>query len=150
MITTALQTVVVTRKLVHLIISCTKTMFISAIAQMTIIDLEALDCIPRHSTAFQRTQLHSQGLILDSDRLSMEGPYEPANRQHRLTAWIEGYIKTPSVTKIVGNSFYIVFSILISKVMTFMYEIRHLNPLTQHFLLSIAANTIFPIITQKM
>jgi hypothetical protein len=48
------------------------------------------------------------------------------------------------VTNVVGNSFYIVVSILISKTTTFTYEIRHLDPLTQTLLLSIIANTIPP------
>jgi hypothetical protein len=41
-------------------ISYTKTMFIYAIVQMTIIDLVALGCIPWHSVAFQGTRLHSK------------------------------------------------------------------------------------------
>jgi hypothetical protein len=40
-------------------ISCTKSMSIYAIAQMTIIDLVALGCIPWHSAPLQGTQLHS-------------------------------------------------------------------------------------------
>jgi hypothetical protein len=72
---------------------------------MIIIDLVALSCIPRHSTAFQGTQLHSMEPNLDSDRLSMEGPYESANRQRTLTAWIEGYTKIQSDTKVTVNSF---------------------------------------------
>jgi hypothetical protein len=79
-------------------------MFLHALAQMTIIDLVALGCIPRHSTAFQGTRLHSKEPNLDSDRLSMEGPYESANQQHTLMAWIEGYTKTQSDTKVTVNS----------------------------------------------
>jgi hypothetical protein len=54
---TTLQTVVVTQKLVHIIIPCTKTMFLYALAHMAIIDLVSLDCIPRHSAVFQEIQL---------------------------------------------------------------------------------------------
>jgi hypothetical protein len=79
-------------------------MFLYVLAHMIIIDLVALRCIPRHSDAFQDTQLHSKKPNLDSDRLSMEGPYESANRQRRLTAWIEGYTKAQSDTKVAVNS----------------------------------------------
>jgi hypothetical protein len=80
----------------------------------------------------------------------MEGHYESANRQGRLRARIVEYIKTPSETKVIGNSFCIVFSILISKTTTFTYEIKHLDLLIKTLLLSITANTIFPYITWKM
>jgi hypothetical protein len=62
------------------------------------------------------TRLHSKSLRhskepnLDSDRLSMEGSYELLNRQRTLTAWIEGYTKTQSDTKVTINSFCIIFS----------------------------------------
>jgi hypothetical protein len=105
----------------------------------------ALGCIPMHSTAFQGIRLHSQGLNFDSDRLSIEGPYELADRQGRLRARIVEYIKTPSETKVAGSSFRIVFSILISKTTTFTYEIKHLDLLSETLLLSITANTIFSI-----
>jgi hypothetical protein len=42
------------------------------------------DLSPRYSAPFQGTRLHSQGLIFDSDRLSMEGSYELVNWQGRL------------------------------------------------------------------
>jgi hypothetical protein len=60
LITTALQTMVVTQKLLHRNIPLTKTMFLYALAQMTIIVLVALGCIPRRSDAFQGTWLHSK------------------------------------------------------------------------------------------
>jgi hypothetical protein len=75
----------------------------------------------------------------------MEGHYESANRQGRLRARIAEYIKTPSERKVTNNLFCIVFSILISKTTTFTYAIKHLDPLTDTLLLSITANTIFPI-----
>jgi hypothetical protein len=139
----ALQTMVVIRKLVHIIISCTKTMFLYALVPMTIIDLVALSCILRHSGVFQGTRLQYKELNLDSDRLSIEVPYELANRQHTLTTWIEGYTKISSDTKVTINSFCIVFS----KAATFTYEIRHLDPLTQTFFIIkyITTNNIFPI-----
>jgi hypothetical protein len=68
-----------------------------------------------------------------------------ANRQGRLRARIAEYIKTSSGTKVAGNSFYILFCILIIKTTTFMYEIKHMDPLTEIILLSISANTIFYI-----
>jgi hypothetical protein len=114
-------------------ISCTKTKLIYAIEQMTILDLVVLGRNPRHPAAFQGIWLHSK-----------------ANRQGRLRARIAQYIKTPSETKVVGNSFYIVFSILISKTTTLTYEIKHMDPLTETLLLSIITNIIFPYITQKM
>jgi hypothetical protein len=80
----------------------------------------------------------------------MEGIYESANRQCRLKARIAQYIKSPSEIKVTGNSFYIVFSILISKTTTFTYEIKQPDPLTETLLLSITANTIFSYITRKM
>jgi hypothetical protein len=55
---------------------------------------------------------------------------------------IAGYTITPSDTKVIGYSFFIV---LISKTTTFTYEIRHLDPLTQTLSLSISSNTIFSI-----
>jgi hypothetical protein len=142
-------------------------MLIYAIEQMIIIDLvtlccipwhlaafqgtrlhyKTLGCIPRHSTAFQGTRLHSEGLNFDSNRLSMDGPYESTNRQGRLRARIAKYTKTPSETKVADNSFCIVFSVLISKTTTFMYEIKHIDPLNEILLLSITTNTIFPYIT---
>jgi hypothetical protein len=79
---------------------------------------------------------------LDSDSMSMEGWYESANRQDRLTAMIAGYTITLSDTKVTCNSFFIV---LISKTTTFTYEIKHLYLLTQTLLLSITSNTIFSI-----
>jgi hypothetical protein len=39
---------------------------------------------------------------------------------------------------------------LISKITTFTYEIRHIDPLTQTLLLSITSNTIFSYIKRKM
>jgi hypothetical protein len=72
--------------------------------------------------------------------MSMECRYELANHQGRLMAMIVGYTITPSDTEVVDNSFFIV---LISKTTIFKYEIRHLNPLTQTFSLSITSNTIF-------
>jgi hypothetical protein len=75
----------------------------------------------------------------------MKDPYESVNQQGRLTATIAGYTKTPSDTKVAGNSFCLVVSILICKTTIFTYEIRHLDPLTQTLLLSITVNTIFPI-----
>jgi hypothetical protein len=72
--------------------------------------------------------------------MSMEGRYESANREDRLMAMIAGYTVTPSDTNIANNSFFIV---LISKTITFTYEIRHLDPLTQTLSLSITSNTIF-------
>jgi hypothetical protein len=85
---------------------------------------------------------------LDSDRLSLEGPYELANRQSTLTSLIEEYIKTPSDTNVAVNSFCIIFS----KATTFTYEIRQPDPLTQTFFIIkyITANTIFPYITRKI
>jgi hypothetical protein len=62
-----------------------------------------------------------------------------------LRARIAQYIKTLSETKVAGNSFCIVFSILISKITTFTYEIKHLDPLTERLLLSITTSTIFSI-----
>jgi hypothetical protein len=47
--------------------------------QGTQLYLKALDCIQRDLVAFQDTQLHSWGLNLDSNKLSMEGLYESAN-----------------------------------------------------------------------
>jgi hypothetical protein len=44
-------------------ISCRKTMLIYAIAQMTIIDLVALSCIPWHSVVYQGTRLYYEALI---------------------------------------------------------------------------------------
>jgi hypothetical protein len=41
----------------------------------------------------------------------MEGPYELANWQGRFTVRIAEYTKTPSETKVTGNSFYVVLSI---------------------------------------
>jgi hypothetical protein len=58
----ALQTVVIMRKLLHVNIPFTKIMFLYALAQITIIVLVALRCIPKHSTTFQGTRLHSKGL----------------------------------------------------------------------------------------
>jgi hypothetical protein len=72
--------------------------------------------------------------------MSMEDRYESVNHHDRLTAMIAGYTITPSDTKVVGNSFFIV---LISKTTTFTYEIRHLEPLTQTLSLSITSNIIF-------
>jgi hypothetical protein len=66
----------------------------------------------------------------------MEGPYESLNQQGRLRARIAEYTKPMSETKGAGNSFYIVLCILIIKTTTFMYEIKHLDPLTEIFLLS--------------
>jgi hypothetical protein len=43
-------------------ISYIKTMLIYAIAQMTIIDLVALGCIPWHSVAFQGIRLYYKAL----------------------------------------------------------------------------------------
>jgi hypothetical protein len=60
--------VVVTQKLLHVNIPFIKTMFLYALAHMTIIVLMALGCIPRHSDAFQGTQLHSKERNLDSDK----------------------------------------------------------------------------------
>jgi hypothetical protein len=99
---------VVTRKLVHVIISCTKTMYIYAIVQMTIIDLVALGCILWHSAAFQ------------------DNWTSVPTRHNNSASWINSQS-----------------SILISKTTTFTYEIKHLDPLTQTFLLSITSNTIF-------
>jgi hypothetical protein len=79
----------------------------------------------------------------------MEGHYESANRKGTLKAGISEYIKTPSETKVVDNSFCIVFSILISKTIIFTYEIKHLNPLTETLLLSITTNTIFHTLHEK-
>jgi hypothetical protein len=79
----------------------------------------------------------------------MEGIYESANRQCRLKARIAQYIKSPSEIKVTGNSFYIVFSILISKTTTFTYEIKQPDPLTETLLLSITANTIFHTLHEK-
>jgi hypothetical protein len=53
---------------------------------------------------------------------------------------ITGYTITPSDTKVTDNLFFI---ILISKTITFIYETRHLDPLTQTLSLSITSNTIF-------
>jgi hypothetical protein len=99
---------------------------------MTIIDLVALGCIPRHSATFQGTRLHFKEPNLDSDRLSMEGPYESANQQRRLTVWIEGYIKTQSDIKVAVNSFCIN---IFSKTTTLTYEIIQPGPLTQTLLI---------------
>jgi hypothetical protein len=55
---------------------------------------------------------------------------------------IAGYTIIPSDTKVADSSFFIV---LISKITTFTYEIRHLDPLTPTFSLSITSNTIFSI-----
>jgi hypothetical protein len=104
---------------------------------------KAFSCILRHSAPFQGTRLHSQGLNFDSDRLSMEGSYESANQQGRLRVMIAQYIKTLSGTKVAGNTFCIVFSILISKITAFMYKIKHLDSLIETLLLSITPNTIF-------
>jgi hypothetical protein len=89
------------------------------------------------------TRLHSKEPNLDSDRLSMEGSYESANRQRTLMTWIEGYTKTSSDTKVIVNPFCIIFS----KATTFMYEIRQPDPLTQTLFIIkyITENTIFPI-----
>jgi hypothetical protein len=152
-------------------ISCTKTVLIYTIAQMTIIDLVVLRCIPwhfgyiprlsasfegsqqhskavgcirRHSAKFQCTRQHSQGLNFYSDKQSMEEPYESANRQGRLRARIIEYTKPPSETKAIGNSFCIVLCILIIKTTIFAYEIKHLDSLTEILLLTISSNTIFP------
>jgi hypothetical protein len=77
---------------------------------------------------------------IDSNIMRMEGPYESANRQFRLMARTEGYTKTQSKKKVAGNSFYTT---------TFMYEIRHLDPLTQTLLLSYYSEHYFsPYITQ--
>jgi hypothetical protein len=112
-------------------------------------------CIPGYSVAFQGTQLysgtfqgtrlHSQGLKFDSDRLSIEDPYESRNRQGRLMPRIAEYTKTPSETNATGNSSFIVFSILISKTTIFTYEIKHHDPLIETLLLSITRDTIFSI-----
>jgi hypothetical protein len=101
---------------------------------------KALNCIPMHS-------LHSKESNLDSDRLSMEGPYESANQQHALTAWIEGYTKTPSDKKVAVNSLCIIFS----KATTFTYEIGQSDPLTQTLFIIkyITANTILSHILHK-
>jgi hypothetical protein len=64
---------------------------------------------------------------IDSDIMRMEGPYESANRQRRLTARTEGYTKTWSEEKVVDNSFCTA---------TFTCQIKHLDPLTQMLLLS--------------
>jgi hypothetical protein len=77
----------------------------------------------------------------------MKGQYESANHQDRLTAMNAGYTITPSDTKVACNSFFIV---LINKITTFTYEIRHIDPLTQTLLLSITSNTIFSYIKRKM
>jgi arginine utilization protein RocB len=64
---------------------------------------------------------------IDSDIMRMEDPYESANQQRRLTARTEGYTKTRSKKKVVGNSFCTT---------TFTKEIRHLDPLTEtHFVI---------------
>jgi hypothetical protein len=68
----------------------------------------------------------------------------------RVRARIAEYTKTLSETKVTGNSFYIVFYISIIKTTTFMYEIKHLDPLTVTLLLSILANTFSPYITRKI
>jgi hypothetical protein len=60
--------------------------------------------------------------------MSLEGQYETANHQGRLIVMIAGYTITPSDTKVIDNSFFIV---LISKANTCTYEIGQLNPLTQ-------------------
>jgi hypothetical protein len=108
---------------------------------MTIIDLVALGCILSHSATLQDTRLYSKEPNLDSDRLSMEGPYEPANPQCMLTAWIEGDTKTSSGTKVIVNLFCIIFS----KATTFTYEIRQSDPLTQTLFIIkyITTNNIF-------
>jgi hypothetical protein len=62
-----------------------------------------------------------------------------------LRARIAEYTKTLSEIKVAGNSFYIVFCILIIKTTIFTYEIKHLDPLTETLLLFISANTIFHI-----
>jgi hypothetical protein len=66
-----------------------------------------------------------------------------ANRQGKSRARIIEYTKTSSETKVVGNLLCIVFYILIIKITTFTYGIRHMDPLTETLLLSISANTIF-------
>jgi hypothetical protein len=78
----------------------------------------------------------------------MEGPYESANQQRMLKAWIKGYIKTLSDTKVAINSLCIIFS----KATTFTYEIRQPDPLTQTLFIIkyITANTIFPYVTWKI
>jgi hypothetical protein len=87
------------------------------------------------------TRLHSKESNLDSDRLSIEGLYESANRQRMLTAWIEGYTKTLSDINVTVNSFCIIFS----KTKPFTYEIRPPDPLTQTLFIIkyITTNTIF-------
>jgi hypothetical protein len=70
------------------------------------------------------------------------------SQQRTLMAWIEGYTKAPSDTKVAVNSLYIIFS----KTTTFTYEIRQPDPLTQTlFIINyITTNTIFQYITLKM
>jgi hypothetical protein len=152
-------------------ISCTKTILIYAIAHMTIIDFVVLGCIPWHSAAFQGSLHHSKAvgyiprqsaafeciqlysnalgnILRDSTLtqiLSMEDPYESTNQQGRLRARIAEYTKPPSDTKVIGNTICIVLCILIIKTTTFMYEIKHLDPLTEILLLTTSSNTIFPI-----
>jgi hypothetical protein len=46
---------------------------------------------------------------MDSDRMNMEGRYESANRQGRLTTRIAGYTIILSAIKVVGNLFFIVY-----------------------------------------
>jgi hypothetical protein len=80
----------------------------------------------------------------------MEDPYESTNQQGRLRARIAEYTKPPSDTKVIGNTIYIVLCILIIKTTTFMYEIKHLDPLTEILLLTTSSNTIFSYIARKM
>jgi hypothetical protein len=93
------------------------------------------------------TRLHSKESNLDSDRLSIEGLYESANRQRMLTAWIEGYTKTLSDINVTVNSFCIIFS----KAKPFTYEIRPPDPLTQTLFIIkyITTNTNFHIYYMK-
>jgi hypothetical protein len=76
-------------------------------------------------------------------KLSMEGPYESANRHGRLRARIVEYTKPPSETKVAGNSICIVLCIFIIETTIFTYEIKHLAPLTEILLLTISSNNIF-------
>jgi hypothetical protein len=70
------------------------------------------------------------------------------SQQRTLMAWIEGYTKALSDTKIAVNSLYIISS----KATTFTYEIRQPDPLTQTLFIIkyITTNTIFQYITLKM
>jgi hypothetical protein len=104
---------------------------------------KAVSSIRMHSAIFQCTRQHSQGLNFDLDKISMEDPYESTNQQGRLRARIAEYTKPPSDTKVIGNTIYIVLCILIIKTTTFMYEIKHLDPLTEILLLTTSSNTIF-------